>query len=317
MIVSSQLPTTILRPGICWEEPECLLCGGERRSPVLEAPDMSRGSPGLWFAVVRCDECGLHFTSPRPDAATIGQFYTENYGPHQGIARKPTRPVRHAGFAKLLGRPCLERRSLPWHGDGRLLDFGCGRGSFLDRMRGQGWQVVGLDNSHATVERVRAELGVPVLCGTLPHAELEPESFDVITMWHSLEHVHEPLAALQAAHGLLSRGGRLVIAVPNFDSAPARRFGPAWFGLDLPRHLTHFTRPTMRRMLEQSGFAVTSLRLVRHSDWLRSSAKLSAALGRSNWRQRLLTNKRVAKLVTLMQFLRGQSDCMLATAEKV
>ena len=87
-------------------------------------------------------------------------------------------------------------------------------------------------------------------------------------------------------------------------------------GCSPARALERFRIGAARRMLEQSGFAVTSLRLVRHSDWLRSSAKLSATLGRSNWRQHLLTNKRVAKFVTLLQFLRGQSDCMLATAEK-
>jgi SAM-dependent methyltransferase len=315
MIVSPQLQTSMLRPGIVWEEPECLLCGGERRSPVLEAPDVGRGTPGLWFAVVRCDECGLHFTSPRPDAATIGQFYPENYRPHRQAIKQPRR-MRHAPWAKLLGRPCIERRALPWHGEGRLLDFGCGGGSFLDRMRRQGWHVVGLDNSRATVERVRSELGVPVHFGTLPHSDLQPETFDVITMWHALEHVHEPLVALQAAHRLLTPGGKLVIAVPNFDSAPARQFGPAWFGLELPRHLTHFTPPTLRRILEHAGFAVPSLRLVRHSDWLRSSAVLSAKLGRTSFRQWLLTYKPIAKLIALTHFYRGQSDCMLATAVK-
>jgi 2-polyprenyl-3-methyl-5-hydroxy-6-metoxy-1,4-benzoquinol methylase len=184
-------------------------------------------------------------------------------------------------------------------------------------MRRQGWRVVGLDNSRPTVERVRSELGVPCHLGTLPHADLPPESFDVITMWHALEHVHEPLLALQAAHRLLSPRGRIVIAVPNIDSAPARLFGPAWFGLELPRHLTHFTPPTLRAMLERAAFAVQQIRLIRHSDWLRSSAMSAERLGRTSILQRLLMHKPVARPVALYQYLRGQSDCMLAVAEKI
>ncbi len=78
MIVSPLVQSTVSRPSVVWEEPECLLCGGERRSPVIEAPDVSRGKSGQRFAVVRCDECGLLFTSPRPEAASIGQLYPEN-----------------------------------------------------------------------------------------------------------------------------------------------------------------------------------------------------------------------------------------------
>jgi 2-polyprenyl-3-methyl-5-hydroxy-6-metoxy-1,4-benzoquinol methylase len=316
MIVSPQVQSNVSRPGVVWEEPECLLCGGERRSPVIEAPDVSRGKSGLWFAVVRCDECGLLFTSPRPDAATIGQFYPENYRPHRRPKRQRTK-VRNAPLGRWLGRPCMERRTLPWHGQGRLLDFGCGGGSFLERMRRQGWQVVGLDNSKAAVDRVRAELKIPALLGTLPHAELLPESFDVITMWHALEHVHEPGAVLRAAHNILTPNGRLVIAVPNIDSAPARLFGPAWFGLELPRHLTHFTAPTLRMMLEQAGFHVAEMRQIRHSDWLRSSAELAKTMGRTSLRQWLLTHRPIAKAAALVHYLRGQSDCLFASAAKV
>jgi SAM-dependent methyltransferase len=291
------------------------MCAGERCSPVLEAPDMGRGEPGLWFAVVRCDECGLQFTSPRPNAETIGQFYPEQYRPHRR-PRIKARAVRSAPWAALFGRPCVERRALPWHGSGRLLDFGCGGGSFLERMHRQGWQVTGIDNSSAAVAKVRAELGVPVLEGTLPHDDLPPASFDVITMWHSLEHVHEPLKVLRAAYRLLTTGGRIVVAVPNIDSEPARQFGPAWFGLDLPRHLTHFTPPTLKRMLERAGFHVGRVRMIRHSDWLRSSAVYAGRLRRESWRQKLLVRKPMAKIAAWFHYLRGRSDCMLAMGER-
>jgi 2-polyprenyl-3-methyl-5-hydroxy-6-metoxy-1,4-benzoquinol methylase len=314
MIFSPQAHAAALRSGIRWDEPDCPLCGGSGRRPVVEAPDTSRAGLGLWFAVVRCTDCGLCFTCPRPNEASIAQFYPSEYRPHR---RPRHRPRAHwAPLAALLGRPCVERRVLPWHGQGRLLDFGCGGGSFLERMHRQGWHVTGLDASAETVRRVGAELGVPVLTGSLPHPDLEPGTFDVVTMWHSLEHVHHPLAILREAHRLLAPGGRVIVAVPNIDSAAFRWFGPAWFALDLPRHLTHFTPATLRAMLDRAGFRVARLRQIRHSDWLLSSAKLARRVGRPTFWQRQLARKPLAKVVAWASYVAGQSDCMLAAGEK-
>jgi 2-polyprenyl-3-methyl-5-hydroxy-6-metoxy-1,4-benzoquinol methylase len=311
MIVSAQLRTATERPRIAWEEPACPLCGGGHRAPLLEAPDPHGDGPGLWFAVVRCGDCGLCFTSPRPDRATIGQFYPTSYRPH----RRP-RPARRSLLPALFRRPSVERQPLPWHGQGRLLDFGCGGGAFLELMRRRGWRVTGLDASSEAVACVREKLDVRAFVGTLPHPELGPESFDVVTMWHSLEHVHEPLPVLRSAHRLLAPGGRLLVVVPNFDSPAYRWFGPAWFGLDLPRHLTHFTSPTLRHMLERAGFRVTGVKPVRHSDWLRSSARLAERMGRRSLWQRALTRKPLAKLVAWGYSLAGRADCVMAMAEK-
>jgi SAM-dependent methyltransferase len=179
------------------------------------------------------------------------------------------------------------------------------------------WRVTGMDMSGQAVTHIRKELGLRAVVGTLPHPELEPRSFDVVTMWHSLEHVHQPLDTLRAVRGLLAPGGRLVIAVPNIESTAFRWFGPGWFGLDLPRHLTHFTPRTLRLILEKTGFRVTALRPVRHSDWLRLSAHLAHRLGRRSLPQRLLMNKHVAKLIAGGCHLMRRSDCMWAQAEVV
>jgi SAM-dependent methyltransferase len=172
-----------------------------------------------------------------------------------------------------------------------------------------------MDQSSEAVARIRDELGVRAVVGTLPHPDLEPRSIDVVTMWHSLEHVHQPLDALRAARRLLAPGGRLIMAVPNIDSTAFRWFGPAWFGLDLPRHLAHFTPTTLRLMLDKAGFRMTAIRPVRHSDWLRSSAHLANRLGRRSLRQRLLMNKHVAKLVAGGCHLLRRSDCIWVQAE--
>ena len=122
-------------------------------------------------------------------------------------------------------------------------------------MAEQGWQVTGLDAAVGAVARVRDQ-GLFALEGSLPHPHLRAASFDVVTMWHSLEHVHAPLAILREAFRLLVPGGKLVVAVPNRASWAATAFGPVWFGLDLPRHLTHFDPETLAKMLTASGFRV-------------------------------------------------------------
>ena len=272
-------PAAEHRPAVEWEESNCLLCGSRFWSQLVEGADNTAGGSGLWFVVVQCQQCGLCFTNPRPAQPSISRFYPESYQPH----RSPTQ--RRGKFrllsAKRLGLTWVhrnnERQTLPAHGQRRLLDFGCGGGSYLQRMHKQGWTVTGLDVSEKAVLRIRDELGLEAFAGTLPHPALKPASFDVITMWHALEHVHDPLRVLRDARSLLAPGGKLLVAVPNIDSLPFRWFGGSWFGLDLPRHLTHFTPWTLTLMLQRAGYRPGHVKMLRHSEWMRSSARLAAA----------------------------------------
>jgi SAM-dependent methyltransferase len=209
-----------------------------------------------------------------------------------------------------------ERKSLPLQGKGRLLDFGCGGGSYLARMHRQGWQVVGLDASPAAVRRVREDLGLLAMEGSLPCPVLPAKSFDAVTMWQVLEHVHDPMEVLRDAHRLLAAGGRLVVAVPNIDSLAFRLFGSCWYSLDLPRHLTHFTPTTLYQMLDRAGFRVGPIRMVRHSHWTRASAELASQQRRLHAWQRCLRTKWASRLTTWYSYLTQQADCILANAER-
>jgi SAM-dependent methyltransferase len=206
---------------------------------------------------------------------------------------------------------------VPLYGRGRLLDFGCGSGAFLDRMRRHGWQVTGVEVSDTVAQRARGQLGVPVLAGSLPNAELDDASYDLVTMWHSLEHVHAPLPVLCEASRLLGPGGKLVLAVPNLESAAFRWCGAAWVGLDLPRHLTHFTPHTLCLMLDRAGFEPVSIEMVRHSSWLRQSARRACQHFRGTLWHRWLQRKPPSRLAAWYGCLTGQADCIAVTAVKV
>jgi hypothetical protein len=136
-------------------------------------------------------------------------------------------------------------------------------------------------------------------------------------MWHALEHVHAPMQILREANRLLVPGGKLHVAVPNIDSLPFRWFGSTWYGLDVPRHLTHFAPWTLHLMLERAGFRPGPIRMVRHSKWLRSSAEIACARAKQPpvW-QRWLKNRPFASLATQYCSLLHQSDCMMVTAER-
>jgi 2-polyprenyl-3-methyl-5-hydroxy-6-metoxy-1,4-benzoquinol methylase len=280
------------------EETACLICGGGDYETVL-------GMSSSPYRVVRCRCCKLHFTNPRPTLESIGNCYPPQYRPHSGKAHH-RRPLRS-------WYP-LDWLQLPPHDAARprLLDFGCGAGHFLAAMDRDGWEVIGLDASSTAAAAIRDEIGLAARAGSLPHEKLEPSSFECITMWHSLEHVHDPLRIVREARRLLTPGGRLIVAVPNFAGWSRRRFGPNWFGLDLPRHLTHFEAATLTRLLEMAGLRTRELRFSRHADWIRSSAQ-QARVGFVN---RLMSNRGIAALVARYGMRMADGDALLAIAER-
>ncbi|MEX0718609.1 MAG: class I SAM-dependent methyltransferase [Planctomycetaceae bacterium] len=303
-------PVRAAEPQVELERADCPLCGRDDARPVISAPDRTTGIGGE-FHVVRCRACGAQYTNPRPTPETIGLFYPRGYSPwNENEERRPAR----ARFMKSLERAVLEtwlgyprtapreplprplaarlgllliRRSrqrqswIPWRAPGRLLDFGCGGGSFLMRMREFGWDVRGMDVSAECARAVTERTGIPVDVGTLPHPDVRPESFDAITLWNALEHVHSPRATLRAVREALSPGGLVVVGVPNIDSWTFREFGTDWHPLELPRHLTHFTPETLSRMLEAEGFRLLSLEHVSRPGFLRHSVELVQNAGRN------------------------------------
>lgn len=180
-------------------------------------------------------------------------------------------------------------------------------------MRANGWEVTGVDASENTVAELSAATGVRALAGSLPHPALEGEAFDLVTMWQTLEHLPDPLETLRQARRLLRPGGELRVSVPNLASAGFHLFGDNWVGLDVPRHLTHFTPSTLRAMLQAAGFRVRDVRMVAYSNWVRHSAR-AARESRAGGLWRALAAKPLSRALALASCLAGRADCIAATA---
>jgi len=202
--------------------------------------------------LVQCRRCSLVYVSPQPDPGRLAAGYNADaFHAHQRSADEG----QH-NRARDQTRAAMIARHQP---GGRLLDVGCSTGSFLRAARARGFAVSGIDLGLANVERARAA-GLDVHHAVVEQAPFTPRSFDVITLFDSIEHMPEPVAALEASRELLADDGLLVLTTPNvgglFPRLTWQLFGRtigAWEHPTPPWHLFQFSRQTMRRALEKAG----------------------------------------------------------------
>ncbi len=229
----------------------CGLCGGTNAEPLFEAENSRLRVTGQKFWLQRCRSCGLVYTSPRPSLEEMGPFYCGEYYTPESSAL-----VKWLGDYFDRERVCYARQS---KSGGKVLDVGCGGGVFLDLMASAGFDVHGLEPSESARDHLPPAIRDRVQFGPFENAKFQENSFDLVTLWHVLEHVPAPLDTLIKARELLGPGGELVVEVPNYGSIEARWLGPFWFALDVPRHFWHFTPATLRSMAEKAGFRQISI----------------------------------------------------------
>jgi SAM-dependent methyltransferase len=233
--------------------PPCPLCGGTDYATLLPSVrDRLNGKSGV-FAIARCAACGLVATRPRPSPARLADYYR---GVYAGRAAR-TLQAGPAGRWVARLRTRIVRAATGLDRGQRLLDVGCGYGTFLAAaQRATGCEAHGLERDAASVAGALAPAAVRYHLGSLDTAALPAGSFDVVTLFQSLEHHEDPIAALRAVHALLKPGGACVVEVPDFDGAWRRVFRAWWLPLLVPQHLFHFTPRTLRQALEATGFEV-------------------------------------------------------------
>jgi len=219
---------------------ECNACGATSLAPRFDHVRDPQSTEH--FQIVRCEACGLGRTTPEPE--DLSAYYGPAYygGRHSFTARYCT-----ARRLRLLGQATRKRT-----GPGKLLDIGCGDGSFLNGAKDVGWEVTGTEIGGAA--ELSKKIGIDVRDSLDDTQERGP--FDAITMWHTLEHFRDPRAIVEAAKRQLAPDGVFVIAVPDAAGFQAKVFGGKWFHLDVPRHLFHFTRDSLDGMLRRTGLAV-------------------------------------------------------------
>ncbi|MGA7615751.1 MAG: class I SAM-dependent methyltransferase [Thermoanaerobaculia bacterium] len=223
---------------------------------LFTGTDRLHGLPGE-FRVVRCRGCGLMRTDPRPAPGSMGAFYPSDYSPHlyTRVTGRPHATSRRSW--KRTVRALLDTRAeaLPGMPAGRMLEIGCASGSYLHRMASEGWSVEGIEFSSAAADSAR-RLGHRVFEGRVEDAP-EPEArFDLIVAWMALEHLYEPLAVLRRLRRWIRPDGWLVFSVPNAGSLEFAVFRDAWYALQLPTHLYHYTPRTLRKLLDHSGWVL-------------------------------------------------------------
>jgi SAM-dependent methyltransferase len=230
------------------------VCGSADLRDKLHVQDRSVSQET--FTIQQCAACGLQLTNPRPDAGSIGKYYeSDAYVSHNSGAQGLINQVYKLARYFTVRRKVALITKLNGGRQGRLLDYGCGTGHFLAGARQAGWQVTGLEPSPRARQDATARVGQPVL-EPEALAALPAGSFDVITLWHVLEHVHTLQATLAQLVAQLAPGGRLLIAVPNPDSLDAQHYRQHWAAYDVPRHLYHFVPATMRRLLAGHGLRI-------------------------------------------------------------
>lgn len=220
-----------------WVIPKsCNACGGELTEHLREIYDPQTKER---FAVRKCDRCGLGHTVPSPEDLTpyYGLSY---YGKRHGFTAAYCVQRRFRILASVMG----------WEAGRRLLDVGCGDGTFLMIAKQRGWKVVGTEMNPHMARRA----GFDVRSTIEDASDYAP--FDCITLWHSLEHMRDPKSALMTLSGLLASNGTLLTAVPNAGGLQAKVFRRKWFHWDVPRHLYHFDSQSLGYLLRSCGFSV-------------------------------------------------------------
>jgi 2-polyprenyl-3-methyl-5-hydroxy-6-metoxy-1,4-benzoquinol methylase len=233
----------------------CPVCGGNQFHPYLEVTDHFLS--GEKFSICSCSSCGFRFINPRPTSQEIAKYYqSEAYISHNASGfNLVTTMYKLARFFAIRGK----YRLIKSRSNGkRILDIGCGTGEVLKYCRQKGYIVQGVEPTDAARKFANESNGLDVR-SSLKELGKPLVSYNCITLWHVLEHIHDLNINLVQIREMLDKDGTLIIAVPNSNSMDAREYGEKWAAYDVPRHLYHFTNETIHLLAEKHGFVVEKI----------------------------------------------------------
>jgi SAM-dependent methyltransferase len=242
----------------------CPVCTAPVTQPFAVAHDRFFQAVEGYFELRRCPACGCIFQNPLPSEDQISGFYPKTYWgwradrpPSAVLGALRRMETAYREFVAMDHVRFLRRCAFGSGARGRLLlDIGCGNGLFLHLARKRGFECRGMDVSGPAVALARERYGLQVRQGAIGDEIWQPGQFDVITMFHVLEHLPDPRLALSYVRRILKPEGSLILQVPNIESMQARCFGTRWYGLDVPRHLINFSPRALDILLKEAGFKI-------------------------------------------------------------
>ena len=233
----------------------CPLCKSELKTIFTTKDYLVSGEK---FDIVECSNCRLRKTNPFPDKEKIGNYYeSDAYISHAEESKGIFDSIYNMVRSYMLGRKRKIVENSSGIKQGSLLDIGCGAGHFLSSLKENGWDVKGVDASQKARELVKSQFDIDVI--TPEDWFNSDETYDIITCWHSLEHVYDPWVYLEKIKTQLSADGVLIVASPNYESTDGNKYGADWAAYDTPRHLYHFTPTSMEKIMFNNEFLIDEI----------------------------------------------------------
>jgi 2-polyprenyl-3-methyl-5-hydroxy-6-metoxy-1,4-benzoquinol methylase len=259
----------------------CPVCASPDFENVLTVKDHSVSQKS--FSVAECPNCRLRFTQDAPGPDAIGAYYkAEDYISHTNTSKGLVNRI----YKFVRNRTMVRKRKLVQRATGKkvgkLLDVGSGIGTFVHEMKVHGWQVQGLepdDDARKVANQLYGETLLPMNV----FQQLPTATFDAITMWHVMEHVHDLSNYVDQLGAILKKEGRLFVAVPNYTSLDAKIYGACWAAYDVPRHLYHFSPESMKVLMEQHGFKIEEYRPMWYDSFYISLLSSKYKSGSTKW----------------------------------
>lgn len=292
--------------GVVLEDRPCPNGCVEDDELVLEGRDRLHEIPGK-FKVIKCRQCSLIRTNPRPTAETVGVYYPSDYAPYhsESINHKHNSEGWKQRLKAVLS---LDSKLTPPIQVGRLLEIGCANGAYLEQMRQEGWTVEGIEFSDSAAEQARRK-GISVQTTTVENAQAPDKLFDIVAAWMVLEHLHEPVSALRKMRSWVKPEGYLIASIPDAGCWERKFFGDRWYALQLPTHMYHYTPKSIATVLLTAGWDLTRVRWQRNCnnllwslEYLAKDKQYNLMLSAIRW---LRTSSSASKLRIILGWILG------------
>ena len=257
----------------------CPICGEDNLALKVESVDFSVTKES--FKIDECLTCGFLFTNPRPAADDLGRYYESSaYVSHtnqsDGLFGKTYQALRKWSIRRKT--QLIDQYAKK----GSVLDYGCGTGEFLAECKRQEWIVQGIELNEEVRKRAAKTHKINVASPAELHA-FSNASYNVITMWHVLEHVSDLKEACSEIVKKLELGGILIVAVPNPQSWDAKYYKQYWAAWDLPIHLYHFNRNNIEGLFGPMGMELLTIKKMPLDSFYVSLLSEEYLTGKKKW----------------------------------